>query len=76
VNVDEFGKCHDNGTGATYDTLRRMAWTIVASGGHFHIDPLHVAERVRNDALGEAHVELFAVLVHFEAILAGFLAFD
>jgi hypothetical protein len=38
VNVDEFGKCHDNGTGATYDALRTMAWTIVASGGHFHIE--------------------------------------
>jgi hypothetical protein len=38
VNVDEFGKCHDNGTAATYDTLRKMAWTIVASGGHFHIE--------------------------------------
>jgi hypothetical protein len=38
VNVDEFGKCHDKGTAPTYDTLRRMAWTIVASGGHFHIE--------------------------------------
>jgi hypothetical protein len=37
VNVDEFGKCHDD-VGATYDTLRKMAWTIVASGGHFHIE--------------------------------------
>jgi hypothetical protein len=38
VNVDEFGKCHDHGTAPTYDTLRKMAWTIVASGGHFHIE--------------------------------------
>jgi hypothetical protein len=38
VNVDEFGKCHDRGTLPTYDTLRKMAWTIVASGGHFHIE--------------------------------------
>jgi hypothetical protein len=38
VNVDEFGKCHDRGTAPTYDTLRKMAWAIVASGGHFHIE--------------------------------------
>ncbi len=38
VNVDEFGKCHSRGTEPTYDTLRKMAWAIVASGGHFHIE--------------------------------------
>ncbi len=47
VNVDEFGKCHDHGTAPTFDTLRKMAWAIVASGGHFHIedtcDPLIAA---------------------------------
>jgi hypothetical protein len=50
VNVDEFGKCHGTAAGAagaTYDTLRKMAWAIVAAGGHFHIedacDPLITA---------------------------------
>jgi hypothetical protein len=38
VNVDEFGKCHDNGNVPTYDMLRKMAWAIIASGGHFHIE--------------------------------------
>lgn len=38
VNVDEFGKCSGRGTTPTYDTLRKMAWAIVASGGHFHIE--------------------------------------
>jgi len=47
VNVDEFGKCHGRGTAPSYETLRQMAWAIVASGGHFHIedtcDPLTTA---------------------------------
>ncbi len=38
MNVDEFGKCHDRGTAPSADMLRKMAWTIVASGGHFHIE--------------------------------------
>ncbi len=39
VNVDEFGKCHGRGgTAPSYETLRQMAWSIVAGGGHFHIE--------------------------------------
>ena len=38
VNVDEFGKCHGKSPAPSYDKLRQMAWTIVASGGHFHIE--------------------------------------
>lgn len=33
MNIDEFG----NGT-TDYNLLRRQAWTIIMSGGHFHIE--------------------------------------
>lgn len=50
INIDEFG----NGV-KDYDLLRKEAWIIVMSGGHFHIEdadpasnPLKITESVRN----------------------------
>jgi hypothetical protein len=56
INVDEFA----NGVTDT-DLLRRMCWTILASGGHFHIEdaepasrPFEVVENVRGFKEGTA----------------------
>ncbi len=38
INIDEFGNGHDGGTLPTFASLRTMAWVIVSSGGHFHIE--------------------------------------